>query len=516
MLCIDFSKIANSTRIAKAFRYSGRNRFTFYLHIALNFQFFNRSCMHPASFLSKNRWLGLLTSSCVLMVVLFIGCQPAQPAATPTDYLTETAEARDARMAWWRDARFGMFIHWGLYALPAGEWNGRRTVKIGEWIMDELEIPLAEYEKLAPRFNPSQFDAATWVDIAKRAGMRYIVITSKHHDGFALWNSAVSHWDIADATPYEKDILRELVTACRAAGIRVGFYHSIMDWHHPDAQAMFAPHYNQQSDSARANPNFPRYVESYLKPQLRELLTQYGKIDILWFDGEWIPDYTTEMGKDIYQFVRSLQPDILINNRVDKGRQGMQGMNKAGTFAGDFGTPEQEIPATGMPGLDWESCMTMNDTWGYTSFGTQWKSAEVLLRNLVDIASKGGNFLLNVGPDGTGLIPAASVARLDSLGRWMQRNSEAIYGTTASPIAQPAWGRCTQKVADGQKLLYLHVFDWPQDGRLRLRGWWRSLKGASLLANGAPVEVKKDGTGWLLLLPQQQPDTICSVIKVVL
>ena len=222
------------------------------------------------------------------------------------------------------------------------------------------------------------------------------------------------------------------------------------------------------------------------------------------------------MGKDIYQFVRALQPDILINNRVDKGRQGMQGMNKAGTFAGDFGTPEQEIPATGMPGLDWESCMTMNDTWGYTSFGTQWKSTEVLLRNLVDIASKGGNFLLNVGPDGTGLIPAASVARLDSLGRWMQLNSEAIYGTTASPIEQPAWGRCTQKVADGQKLLYLHVFDWPQDGRLRLRGWWRSLKGASLLANGAPVEVKKDGTGWLLLLPQQQPDTICSVIKVVL
>jgi alpha-L-fucosidase len=472
--------------------------------------------MRPAIFLPQSFRLLFFTPACALLAVMLSGCKPAQPAAAPTDYLTETPEARDARMAWWREARFGMFIHWGLYALPAGEWNGRRTVKIGEWIMDELDIPIAEYEKFAPQFNPSRYRAAEWVAIAKNAGMRYIVITSKHHDGFALWDSKVSQWDIADATPYEKDILRELVTACRAAGIRIGFYHSIMDWHHPDAQAIFAPDYNQQDSGARANPNFPRYVESYLKPQLRELLTQYGKIDILWFDGEWIPDYTSEMGKDIYQFVRALQPDILINNRVDKGRQGMQGMNKSGIYAGDFGTPEQEIPATGIPGVDWESCMTMNDTWGYTSFGTQWKSAGLLLRNLVDIASKGGNFLLNVGPDAAGLIPAASVARLDTLGRWMQLNGEAIYGTTASPVAQPAWGRCTQKQAGDSQILYLHVFDWPQDGRLRLSGLAGMVKKASLLAGGEAVAVKKEGSDWLLLLPQRQPDAICTVVKVVL
>ncbi len=367
----------------------------------------------------KNQSVGL-PSVLLLAGMLLTGC------ATPSrDYLNDTQDEFDARMEWWRDARFGMFIHWGVYAVPAGVYQNEPVGGIGEWIMNSARIPVADYETFAAQFNPVRFDAAEWVRIAKAAGMKYIIITSKHHDGFSLWDSDVSQYDIIDATPFGRDILRELVDAAEREDIRLGFYHSIMDWHHPDAQAPHFPTYNTREKS---NPNFPRYVKDYLRPQVRELVTSYDPA-VLWFDGEWIPEWTHEMGLEMYGFVRSLRPDILINNRVDKGRQGMQGMTRTDQrYAGDFGTPEQEI-LEGTSTLDWESCMTMNDTWGFKSTDDNWKSAETLIHNLVDIASKGGNYLLNVGPTAEGLIPPASVERLAEMGDWMEVNGEAIYGS---------------------------------------------------------------------------------------
>jgi len=445
-----------------------------------------------------------------LLLVLLITCQLACKGTSKTqNYLLETQQEKDARMQWWTEARFGMFIHWGLYSIPAGEYNGKQIPGIGEWIMNKGQIPVEEYEKYAAQFNPVKFNAEEWVQIAKDAGMKYIVITSKHHDGFCLWDSKVTKWDVMDATPFKRDILKELKDACEKNGIKFCFYHSIMDWHHPDAQAPFYPNYN---DRERTNPNFPKYVQNYLKPQLRELVENYGKLGILWFDGEWIKDWTSSMGKDMYNYVRSLQPDIIINNRVDKGRQGMQGLNKEGDFAGDYGTPEQEIPDTGLPGVNWESCMTMNDTWGYKSFDHNWKSSETLIRNIVDITSKGGNYLLNVGPTSEGLIPEASMERLKNIGAWMKVNGEAIYGTTASPFEKPAWGRYTQKSGK----IFTHVFESPKNLQLVVPIPANIVKKVYLLADGSQtaLKVKAEDKTSIVNLPKKMPDKIASVIVI--
>jgi len=439
--------------------------------------------------------------------MLALAMPHAPLAASP-----ETKAERDARMAWWRDARFGMFIHWGLYAVPAGEYKGQRSKEIGEWIMSWANIPRAEYEHFAERFNPVKFDAATWVATAKNAGMKYIVITSKHHDGFAIYDSAVSNYDIVDRTPYKKDPIAELAAETKKAGLKFCFYYSIMDWHHP-SQFVDAPgkdrtagnHQNQMLPGQK-----PVYV-AYMKAQLKELVTKYDPA-VLWFDGEWGDWWTEEDGQDLYAYVRDLKPSIIVNNRVGKGRKGMEGMNRSDReYAGDFGTPEQQIPANGIPGVDWESCMTLNDTWGFKSYDDNWKSTETLVRNLIDIASKGGNYLLNVGPTAEGEIPAPSVERLAGMGKWTAVNGESIYGTSASPFsAQLPFGRATKK---GQRL-YVQVFDWPANGTLTLPSWGATPKKAWLLATKADVPLKASASDVTLTLPGPAPDAIASVIAI--
>ena len=425
------------------------------------------------------------------------------------DYLSESAEDKSKRMEWFKEARFGMFIHWGVYSVLAGNYKGDPVRGIGEWIMDHGPIPVEEYEEYAKMFNPLFFNAEEWVDVAVNAGMKYIVITSKHHDGFALWDSKVSDWDIMDASPFQRDILKELANACEKKGIRLCFYHSIMDWHHPDAQAPFYPNYN---GSGKANPNFPQYIENYMKPQLKELLSNYGDIGILWFDGEWIIDYNSDMGKEVYQYVRELQPNIIINNRVDKGRSGMEGLNKEGNFAGDYGTPEQEIPDTGIPGLDWESCMTMNHTWGWKADDKDWKSSETLIHNLIDIVSKGGNYLLNVGPTPEGLIPNPSIERLNNMGKWLKLNGESIYGAKASPFAKPHWGRFTSKPGK----VYAHIFNWPNNNKLVISSDVGKVSSAYLLADlqktSLNTKILKDGIS--IQLPLENVGTIAPVVVI--
>jgi alpha-L-fucosidase len=427
------------------------------------------------------------------------GCskKPERPAA-----LSE----HDSRMEWWREARFGLFIHWGLYAIPAGEWNGETNH--AEWIRTTARIPLEVYDRFVGQFNPLKFDAGEWVRMAKEAGMKYIVITSKHHDGFCLFDSQYTDFDVM-STPFGRDILKELSEACRRAGIKMCWYHSIMDWHHPD----YLPRRDWEKDRSAEGADFDRYVR-HMKDQLAELVGDYGEIGVLWFDGEWESTWNHERGRDLYEYVRRLQPNIIINNRVDVGRSGMQGLTKAGEYVGDFGTPEQEIPPTGLPGVDWETCMTMNDNWGYNKNDHNWKSNRELVRKLADIASKGGNFLLNVGPTAEGEFPPASVERLRVIGEWMKMNGEAIYGTQASPFRALEWGRCTQKPVKGGTRLYLHVFDWPPDGRLVLPGIFNAPRKAFLLADPEKKNLflKRVEDAIVITLPGGAPDPDDSVV----
>jgi alpha-L-fucosidase len=411
------------------------------------------------------------------------GASARQPAESPAQ--------RDTRMAWWREARFGMFIHWGLYAQLAGEWKGSQSETLGEWIMHDKEIPVAEYEPLAAQFNPVKFDAARWVQIAKDAGMKYIVITTKHHDGFCMWGTKLSPYNIVDATPFHRDPIKELSVECQKQGIRLCFYHSIMDWHHPDAKG----------------DDFPKYVE-HLKGQLKELLTNYGPIGVLWFDGEWIKEWTEERGQDLYVFVKALQPDIIINNRVGKAREGMSGKSKY-RGAGDFDTPEQEVPGRGFSGVDWETCETMNDTWGFKRLDDNWKSTRTLIRELVETSSKGGNFLLNVGPTAEGEIPEPSVRRLAGMGAWLRDRGESVYGTGPSPFEKLPWGRCTTRPGK----LYLHVFDWPDDQKLRVPGLANEVTRASILTDSeTTLDCTREFGDLVVSVPKKRPNRTDTVV----
>jgi alpha-L-fucosidase len=433
-------------------------------------------------------------------------CLTTLASSAQKNFLSESSADKDVRMEWWRDATFGMFIHWGPYAVPAGEYKGKEVKGIGEWIMHNAKIPIAEYEVFSRSFDPVSFNADEWVRIAKNAGIRYIVITSKHHDGFCLWDSKVTGYDIMDYTPFKRDILKELSVACKKAGIRLCFYHSIMDWHQPDAESK--KDYGHQKTPA---PDFARYRETYLKPQLAELITRYDP-EVIWFDGEWIPEWTEEQGKDLYNYLRNLKPSLIINNRVGKGRAGMQGMNKTRDAAGDFGTPEQEI-LEGTSDYDWESCMTMNDTWGYKKNDNNWKSTQTLIHNLVDITAKGGNYLLNVGPTDKGIIPAPSVDRLLGMGKWLDVNGEAIYGTKSLKAYKEGNDVRYTASKDG-KFVYAILLKDP-GGSLTLTQVSPAEKGVvTMLGSGKKLKWKKTGDGFTVKMPKKLSGEHAWVLKI--
>ena len=410
----------------------------------------------------------------------------------------ETKAQRDARITWWRDARFGMFIHWGLYALPAGAWHGQPVSGNGEWIMNKAQISVADYAALTSQFNPVKFKATSWVRIAKAAGMKYIIITAKHHDGFAMFNSAASPFNLVAATPFHRDPLKELAAACAVEDLRLGFYYSqSQDWHHRGGAGNFW-------DASQAG-DFDAYLDAVAVPQVRELLSNYGPISMLWYD---TPRRMTEERAAKFLPLHALQPGIIVNNRLRTPDP------RDGSTIGDTETPEQYVPPNGYPGKDWETCMTMNDHWGYNKADKNFKSTKEIIRMLADIASKGGNYLLNVGPTAEGLFPQESIDRLAAIGKWMKVNGESIYGTQASPFKELSWGRCTRKTAGDRTILYLHVFDWPSAGKLVLSGMMNTPEKAYLLADlqRMPLKTERDNDALVISLPKDAPDPINSVL----
>jgi alpha-L-fucosidase len=402
-----------------------------------------------------------------LSTVIVLALAGAAIAQTPT-----ADAAREKRLEWWRAARFGMFIHWGIYSVPAGEWKGQPVPGIGEWIMNHAKIPVAEYEQLAKQFNPVKFNADEWVAVAKNAGMKYIVITAKHHDGFAMYGSKVSKYNIVDATPFHRDPMKELAAACQRAGIRLCFYYSqTQDWHEPDGVG------NNWDFTDPSKQNFDRYYQQKVLPQVRELLTNYGPIGLIWFDTP--RNITKEQSQQLADLVHELQPNCVVSGRVGHG-------------LGDYDSAGDNQISVGNVKREWETPVTLNDTWGFKKDDQNWKSPTVLIRQLAQVVSRGGNYLLNVGPTSEGVIPQPSVERLAAVGRWMKVNGESIYGAMADPFPyELPWGVITAKPAK----LYLHVFEWPQND-FALYGLKNRVSRAYLLADASrkslPLKQQQD------------------------
>ncbi len=433
---------------------------------------------------SFRRHIGAALLAGALLAVL---AAPSARAQSADPHANETKAQRDARMHWWREARFGMFIHWGLYSVPAGVYKGQPVGSLGEWIMHTAHIPVADYAAYANQFDPEQFNADQWVGYAKAAGMKYIVMTAKHHEGFAMFPTQVDDFNINTKTPFKRDPIGEMAAACKKAGIKFGVYYSQnLDWHHPGGGTA-----GDAWDPAQKG-DFDAYVKNVSAPQVKELITRYHPA-VLWWDinGPFTPDQVRELTASFPQ-----DPELIYNNRLGGG------------IPGDTETPEQTIPARGFPGKDWETCMTINDTWGFKTTDTNFKSSDSLLHNLIDIASKGGNYLLNVGPTSQGIIPAPEVQRLRDMGAWLKVNGDSIYATTASPYKRlPFDGRATVK----SNTLYLNVFHWPDTG-LTLPGLTTPVKSAAALATGQKLTVTKAADGTLTISKPDALDPVSTAI----
>ncbi|MDE6822551.1 MAG: alpha-L-fucosidase [Bacteroides acidifaciens] len=422
------------------------------------------------------------------------------------------------KMGWWREAKFGMFIHWGPYCLYGGVYNGFNQRRGGaEWIMNRCKIPVREYRAKASTFNPTRFDAEDMVLTAKNAGMKYIIFTTKHHDGFAMFKSNASNFNIVDYTPFKRDIVDELAKACRKHGIKLGFYYSqTQDWCNPGGGTI-----RKEMKEGWANPDsvaIDQYtkanlggwdclqrsasIEDYFKnvaiPQIKELLTNYGDVAVMWWDTPH------RISKEIAQEIMdelAKYPQVIINDRL-----------KRPDFPGDYKTPEGRIPkAKDIERVDWETCMNIGTSWGYKSWENKWKNAETVIRNLNTIAARGGNYLLNVGPDPTGTIPAPAMDCLKQVGEWMKVNGEAIYATQRSEVF-PAWGECIRKDEKKNSVYYLSVFKWPKDGKLTFETPHK-VKKATLLADKSTLKFSKTNNGIVIDVPAKAPDKIATVIK---
>ncbi len=369
---------------------------------------------------------------------------------------------------WFHDQRFGMFIHWGIYSIL-----GR-----GEWVMFNEKIPVETYEKMQAEFNPTLFDAEKVVKLAKAAGQKYITITSKHHDGFCMFDSALTTYSSMHA-PAHRDLIAEITTACHKEGMGIFYYYSLLDWHHPDYKT-----------------NFPKYLD-YAFGQVRELCTKYGKINGIWFDGGWEHSAAEWKSPELLAMIRKLQPDALINDRANWG--------------GDFGTPEQNIPGGRVKpgGRMFECCFTINNNWGYNSTDMAFKSPQTIVQMISDIVGKGGNLLLNIGPKPTGEVDDQQAWRLRVAGEWMKAYGESIYGCDAGPFVKPVWGACTTK---GSKL-YLHFWNWPGAGPYLVRGLQTKVKSAQVMKGKVPVKARTVEAGTELLLPEIAPDLLDTVVE---
>ncbi len=386
-----------------------------------------------------------------------------RPGDTPGRPAEEAGVPATADLSWWREARFGMFVHWGPVSL--------RGTEIG-WSRGDA-VPVEEYDALYRRFDPRQFDARAWARLARDAGMGYLVLTTKHHDGFCLWPSALTDYDIA-GTPFGRDVVRELADACRAEGVVFCAYHSICDWRHPDY-----PLGSPGGKTRKPSPDMKRYV-AYLEGQLAELLRGYGPLGILWFDGEWEEPWTEALGRDLYRFCRGLQPSLIVNNRVAKGREDMAGTTAAGAFGGDYDTPEQRVGRF-QADRPWESCITIGTQWAWKP-EEELKSTEECVRTLVTCAGGDGNLLLNVGPMPTGEIEPRQAARLREVGAWLSVHGESVRGTRGGPFLPGPWGVSTHR----DRTVFVHVLDWPAAGPLVLPPLERTVVSADVLRPSTP------------------------------
>ncbi len=443
--------------------------------------------------------------SLMLIIVLCLNAQGKSKAGTKVKAKaqpTTTVQMKESEnpMDWFKEAKFGLFIHWGPYSLIEGEWNGKQ-VRVGsnaEWAMKFLKIPVKEYREIASGMNPVKFDAREWVRLAKETGMKYLVITAKHHDGFAMYKSDISSYNIVDWTPFKRDPLKELAEACAEEGIVFGVYYSHReDWDHPGGYGNNWEYNNDWGYDYYNAEKFDKYLNEFAKPQLRELLTNYGPVGMVWFDRGL---YTKEQGEDFMRFVKQYQPKALVNSRV--GHYHMESI-------GDFEEmPDKGIPAAAIDDY-FQTPQTLNHTWGYSKADTAWKSPETVIQQLIEVVSRGGSFLLNMGPKGNGEIPEETVQIFREVGKWVNRNAEGIYGTTTNPLGELDWGYCTVK---GNKL-YLFVRDWPQNRVISLTGLQNKVKSARMLTDpSVKLTVEKSSSQTRITLPLQPTDSPISVV----